>query len=165
MYIFNIGLHDIVFILLVSTFIAIMFPINKKWKTGNKQFVSDILTLCNKEVNNVPYSCFFIFVCRWIFLRMDIRNTNTWKLSVNGHELSIEIVFFWLSSLWLTASFFSFLIGLGVGRWKKKYCWETQSKHYSDIYKNVSHLSRLCFFLEKDFILETDVGKTKCAGI
>ena len=66
----------------------------------------------------------------------------------------------------LTYSFiFSFLIGFGVGRWKKKNCWETQSKHYSDIYKNISHFSRLCFFLEKDFIWETDVGKTKCAVV
>jgi hypothetical protein len=42
----------------VSTLIAIMFSINKKWKTDNKQFVSEILVLCNEEVNNVPYSCF-----------------------------------------------------------------------------------------------------------
>ena len=33
---------------------------------------------------------------------------------------------------------------------KKENCWETKSKRYSDIYKNISHLSRLCFFLEKD---------------
>ncbi len=52
------GLHDIVFVLLVSTLIAITFSINKKWKTDNKQFVSEILMLCNEEVNNVPYSCF-----------------------------------------------------------------------------------------------------------
>ncbi len=54
----------------------------------------------------------------------------------------------------LTYSFiFSFLIGLGVGRWKNKFCWEIQSKHYSNIYKNVSHISRLCFFPEKRFHL------------
>ncbi len=106
-----------------------------------------------------------IFVCRWIFLTTDIRNTNTWKISINGHELSIEIVFFLVVKSLNYSFIFSFLIGLGVGRWKKKYCWETQSKHYFDIYKNVSHLSRLCFFLEKYFIWETDVGKTKCVGI
>jgi hypothetical protein len=61
---------------------------------------------------------FLTFVSWRIFLRTDIRNTNTWKFSMNGHELSIEIVFFFK---YLTYSItFSFLIGWGVGRWKKK---------------------------------------------
>ncbi len=91
------GLHDLVFVLLVSILIAITFSINKKWKTDNKQFVSEILMLCNEEVNNVPYSCFLSLFAD-DFFRTDIRNTNTLTLSLNGHELSIEIVFFWLSS-------------------------------------------------------------------
>ncbi len=102
------SLHDIVFVLMMPTLIAIMFFIHKKWKTDNKQFVSDILMLCNEEVNYVPYSCSFIFVCRWIFLRTDIRNTNTWKLSLNGHKLSMEIVFFCRQVFDLQVHFFLF---------------------------------------------------------
>ncbi len=95
------GLHHIVFALLVSTLIAITFSINKKWKTDNKQFASDILMLCNAEVSNVPYSCFLsLFHDEYFWGRTK---------EIQTHEnYPYEIVFFWLSSLWLTASFFLF---------------------------------------------------------
>ncbi len=108
--------------------------INKKRKTDNNQLVSDILMLCNDKFNNVPYSC-FLPLFPDDFFRMDIRNRNTGKLSMNGHELSIAVSFF-------------FSDRFGCWKMKKDNYWETQSKHYSDIDKKISYLSRLCFFLE-----------------
>ncbi len=144
------GLHDIVFVLLVSTLIAIRFSIDKKWKTDNKQFLPDILMLCNEEVNNIPYSC---FLSRWIFLRTDIRNTNTCKLSKNGHEFSIEVGFFVCQVFDLQLHFF-FSDRFRCWKMKKEtFCWEAQSKHYFDINKKCISPFLALFFPGKRFYL------------
>ncbi len=158
------GLHDIIIALLVTTLIAITFSINKKWKTDNKQFVSDILMLRNEEVNNIPYSCFYLCLQMNIFedghkKYKHMKNIHKWIWAFNWN-----IIFFGCQVFDLQLHFF---VSDRFRCWKMRTenCWETQSKQYLDIYKNISHLSWLCFFLEKDFIWETDVGKTKCNGI